>query len=129
MEKENNITFGKLPTRDACYKLLQVSFSTPQKNLSVYRFYKKIFELLDFIDKEWRKIVQKYGDPTGNDSEHMIPKCRQEEFEEEMKSLFATSVDDIPSLGLTEDDFENCKYPNDEKLWLNAGEIMTFLKF
>ena len=126
---KNKLTFGMLPQREAFYKLMQASFSTPQKNLAVYRFCQKAYGLLDFLETERSKLVKKYGDPTGNGSEYMIPTPRLQEYRDALKTLFDTEIEEEMVLGMTEEDFENCQYPADKTLWLNAGEISFFLRF
>ena len=129
MEAKCNPTFGMLPTRESCIKLMAISFSSPQKNLTVYRFCNKVVGFLEFVETERSKIVKKYGDPTEKEGEYFIPKPRQEEYNREIKELYGTRTDEPLELGLTEEDFEMCHYPNDERMWLSAGEIMIFLGF
>ncbi len=130
-QQKQQQTFGDLPQRDACIKLMQVSFSTPQKNLAVYKFCQKVFELRSFYEAERTKLLKKYGDPTENEGEFLIPKCNVDSYNRELRKLLETEVEEELVLGLTEDDFsdDNCHYPADKNLWLNAGEIMTFLRF
>lgn len=132
METNNSLTFGDLPTRDTCIKLMKVSFASPQKNLAVYKFCTKVFELEAFIESERAKLIEKFGDPTENPGEFFIPKHAVGDYQQALTELFKMPIgEDVPQLGLTDDDFadERCKYSDDKTYWLNAGEILTLLKF
>lgn len=132
MEANNSLTFGDLPTRDTCIKLMKVSFASPQKNLAVYKFCTKVFELEAFIESERAKLIEKFGDPTEKPGEFFIPKHAVGDYHQAITELFKMPIgEDVPQLGLTEDDFadERCKYSDDKAYWLNAGEISALLKF
>lgn len=132
MEANNSLTFGDLPTRDTCIKLMKVSFASLQKNLAVYKFCTKVFELEAFIESERAKLIEKFGDPTEKPGEFFIPKHAVGDYQEALTELFKMPIgEDIPKLGLEEDDFadERCKYPSDKTYWLNAGEISTLFRF
>lgn len=132
MEANNALTLGNLPTRNTCIKLAKISFASPSKNFAVYKFCNKVIEMLDYIEFERTKLVKKYGDPTEEDGEFIIPKNMVELFQEEFSKMLLLSIDsDFPKLGLTEEDFadDQCAYPDDKTYWLNAGEISTLLRF
>lgn len=132
MKEMDNITFGMLPCKKSCAKLMQISFSTPQKNLSVYKFCDKVTKFLDFFELERLKLIKQYGDPTEKEEEFVIPKSRIDEYMSKLDELFNASIgDEELILGLVEDDFsdEKCQYPEDKTSWLTPGEIQLFLRF
>lgn len=125
-------TLGELPTYLTCMKLMRVSFATPKKNLAVYKFCHKVLELSAFIESEKEKLLKRYGDPTEEAGRYLIPKHLIGEYQKAMDDMLDTPVgDDLPVLGLTEEDFadEKCHYPAEKEYWLNAGEISLLLKF
>ncbi len=119
-----SITYGDLPNRELLTKLSMVSFSTPKKNLDVYRFCNAVNPHLDFILNERQKLLEKYGEKEQGGTY----KVEVKPFNEAMRGIGVLEVpDDIPDHGLTEEDFENCEYPKAKELWLNANDIMFLL--
>lgn len=132
-EVTKRITYGDLPSIESCAKLKQISFRTAQKNLSVFRFCEAIKAMQIFVESERIKLVKKYGVESEEDgSTLVVPKRAMYKFFDEFDAVRNMEVkEDIPILGLTEDDFieENCVYPKDSRNWLCASEIEMFLKF
>lgn len=128
-EEKNKLTYGKLPISNLCAKLLSTSFSTPQKNLMVYRYCMKVMEHSGFLQNEKEKIINKYGEFVKG-TEYVIPKANIDSFNSSIKSLLETEIEEeLPALDLTEEDFsdENCCYSKDKSLWLSPAEISTIL--
>lgn len=132
-EANKSITYGMLPSLDSCSKLKQVSFRTAKKNLDVFRFCEAIKPMQLFIESERIKLVKKYGvENTENNGSLIVPKRNFPKFIDELDAVRNMEIkEDIPDLGLTEDDFleENCEYPKEKHLWLCASDIAAFLKF
>lgn len=125
MMDSKRIKLGDLPTQTLLNKLIRVSFSTPQKNMQVFKYFQSVSKSLVFLENEKLKLLRKYGDPKENGN-FWIPKDKTEEFKEELQKLMDVDVtEDICLHGLTEDDFmdENCAYSDDKSSWLNASEI------
>lgn len=121
--------YRDLPTAEVTAKLIQVSFSTPSKNLQMYRLYTDLQKHQGYIENERVKLVRKYGEETK--SGFAIKKQQDiEKFSADFaKILDAEIEDDIKCPDITEDDFldENCCYPMDKTLWPNAKDIAAFM--
>lgn len=89
----------------------------------------EVFGHLRFLENEEKKIANKYGNRT-DAGDLIVPKANLAEYNADLRELLDTEIDGgMPTLGLTEEDFEdcNCVYPKDKELWLNPGEIATIL--
>lgn len=123
------MTFGELIPYNVSVKLKMVSFKTPQKNLSVYRFVKAIQDKQDFVEGERRKLIEKFGVEKEKGT-IVVPPENMKEFLDAFQEIISMEIeDDIPSPGLVESDFEdtNCFYPEDKSLWMNGAEIDSVL--
>lgn len=103
-----------------------ISFSTPQKNLQVFKFVNAIEPIQDYIANEHNKLVDKYGRMNDNGVWEVTNPVAREEFREEQKVFLEQDIcDPLPQLDLREEDFEDgkCVYPHDKAFWLNAFEL------
>lgn len=124
------IRIGDMPSRSLLSKLIRVSFSTPQKNMDVFKYIKSVQDNTEFYQNEKFKLMQKYGDPQ-EDGSYLITKPNMEAFEKELDALFELDItDSIYPHGLTEEDFadDKCAYPEDKKFWMNGSDITFLLK-
>lgn len=119
--------YEDLPSISLCKKLLNVSFKTPQKNLAVYKYVQSIKPMQEFLENERQKLVFKYCIPTEN------PSCfdTTDEFFKKFEEVLKTDIEsEVEKLGLSETDFleEECCYPINKDLWLNANDIERVLR-
>lgn len=128
------IKYGELPPVDVIQKLLTVSFNTPRKNLSVYKFCSELKKHIDYLENERTKLVQKHGEKDKQNP--MLYRVEPNtdamiRFQEEWKPIVEMEVDDeIQPLPLSESDFyDNCFYSPEKTDWLNARDIGTILRF
>lgn len=124
------MTYGDLTSREICIKLSMVSFSSPQKNLEVYKFVYALRPLQEFFEVERSKLLQKYGTDDGNGLFTIYGEAIND-FQKDFKAICDIEIQDtIPPLNLTEEDFseKNCTYPPDKNLWMNANDIDAVLK-
>lgn len=81
---------------------------------------------------EQNKLLEKYGDEV-EPGKFNLTKENDKKRKKDLNDLLAMEIEpkEIPVLGLNENDFmdENCQYPRDKILWLNASEISTILAF
>lgn len=129
MEKKT-IRLGDIPPQPLLAKLTHISFSTPQKNMNVFKYIKSVQENLIFLQNEKIKLMQKYGDPQ-EDGSYLITKPNVDKFKEEMSAIFDLDItESIYPHGLTEEDFtdEKCSYPEDKTFWLNSSDIAVLLE-
>lgn len=129
MEKKT-IRLGDIPPQPLLAKLTRISFSTPQKNMNVFKYIKSVQENLIFLQNEKIKLMQKYGDPQ-EDGSYLIPKPNVDKFKEEISVIFDLDItESIYPHGLTEEDFtdEKCSYPEDKAFWLNSSDIAVLLE-
>lgn len=127
------MTYKDLIKTSICVKLSMVSFSSPKKNLEVFKFIQSIRLHQEFRDIELDKMLQKYGEPTPNKPGTFIIHGQEniDAYNELLDELLQIGIDDIYPLDLTIDDFDNdsCTYPDDKSFWLSANDIDAILKF
>lgn len=124
------LTYGDLTSRENCIKLSMVGFSTPQKSLEVYKFICAVRPLQEFFEIERSKILQKYGTDDGNGTFTIRSPEKIAAYQNELSKILNLEIEEeIPNPNLTEDDFssENCCYPSDKNLWMNAHDIESVL--
>lgn len=114
-------------------KLSTVSFSSPKKNLEVFKFIQSIRPHQEFYDIELGKMLQKYGEPVP-DNPGRFAICGKENvdgYNNALNELLDIDIDNIYPLNLTIDDFDDnvCTYPDDKSFWLSANDIDAILKF
>lgn len=129
-----NLTYGDLPNKAVCGKLTQISFSTPRKNLEIYRLVLALQPYQDAFENEKRKLFVKLGEPAPDDPNKLI--IQQEDnikqYKLELQELTNTEITDFKAdFSLSDEDFADyaCNYPQDKNMWLNAAEIGTLIKF
>lgn len=119
--------YGELISISLYRKLSCVSFRSPRKNLEVHIYLKSIEPLLEYVEKERNKLMEKYCIPTDTPGTyHVTPK-----FSEKFDEMLNMEIEqEIKPLNLSADDFydEECSYPADKSLWLNAAEINRVLE-
>lgn len=131
----SNICYNDLPQKEVWDKLVQVSFDTPQKNLSVFKFVSSIGVHYAYIENERIKLFQRYGTADKNCANiYRIERNTQNEkdFMREYQAIMSLPIEeDLPSLSITEDDFSDtkCRYPAGKEAWLNAIDIGSILGF
>lgn len=111
--------YADLPMIHMTQKLSMVSFSTPQKNLSVYKFVRSLEPLQSWLANE---IVKAYD---GKEELDADAKARLDE------TLAMPVSTNIEILELNESDFENenCRFPIDSGAWMSANDIKTIFEF
>lgn len=125
------MTYRDLIIPDICAKLSVVSFSTPKKNLDVFRFISSLRPLQEFFESERNKILSKYG--TNEDGKYTIQghesvtACQKEL--DDLADLEITDTIYCPDLSF--DDFldDLCEYPKNKQFWMNANEINALFNF
>lgn len=119
--------YGEIPSPLLCHKLVNVSFDTAKKNLAVFRFTSALRGYQEYVENERRKLLEKCCNPVeGKPGFFQTTDIFNEKFGEVLNMEIR---EEIPPLELTEEDFENCQYPNEKSLWMNAAEIDGILKF
>lgn len=125
--------YGKLPSRDLLRKLAAISFSTPGKNLNVFRYCEAAKTELEAFDAVRNKIIRRYGIQDKNEPmSYKIPAEKRESYLKDIKELLDTECGSkIPDHDLTESDFADgaCFYPEEPSLWLSAADIDAILHF
>lgn len=124
--------YRSIPSLETTQKLIQVSFSTPAKNLAMYRLAEQIRTHQSYIENERNKLIRKYGEPTKDGNYAVSKKEALDKFFLEFNATLDTDIPDkIENPNITEDDFsdDNCSYPIDKSMWPNAKDIASFLKF
>lgn len=124
--------FGDLLNRDICNKLSMISFDSPQKNLKIYQFVSALKPLQDFVETERFKILEKYGEYNYKGYFNITGEENVRSYKNEWSAVLDLDTEEkIPSLDLTENDFldDNCHYPEDKKLWINANDMNTIFDF
>lgn len=129
-----NIAYGDLPTREACIKLTTVSFSSPKKNLDVYKFTNDLKVYQEAFNNEKDKLLKQYGTPKADKPSIYWLGDNAPIYYAKIGDLEASQIDNfnISIPNITETDFEerNCAYPADKTMWLTGkdiGEILEFL--
>lgn len=123
-----------LPTTEISMKLGMVSFSTPKKNLDVYRFIKSITPSQQYFDIEYQKLLQKYGkEVDGNPGVYRVEGPEKvKAFNEDIEKIGELDlINEVYCPDISESDFEddNCCYPSEKKLWMSGHDIDYVLKF
>lgn len=121
--------YGELPSALTCHKLINVSFSTAQKNLAVFRFTRAIRGHQEYIENERNKLLEACCNPVpGKPGTFQTTDIFIEKFNE---VLNMEVEEEIPLLPLSEEDFDNdkCQYPAEKGLWLSGLDIEVILKF
>lgn len=129
-----NITYGDLPSEDACFKLTMVSFSNPKKNLDVYKFANDLRVFQQAFANEKNKLLKQYGAPQQDKPGTYWLGDNAVIYNAKIGDILATQLEN-PSItipNITEADFEekSCSYPTNKDMWLNGkdiGEILEFL--
>lgn len=125
------MTYGEIPSRELVRKLSSVAFSTPGKNISVYRYCVAVNSELDAFANARRKILEQLGEQNNNNpNEYTIPPENLESYKEKMEELLSIECSsEIPSHGLSPSDFEEgeCRYPENPELWMTAADIEMLL--
>lgn len=115
---------------DTRTKLSMVSFDTPEKNISVYRFLSAIEAYANDCANEYNKMVMKHGEKTDSGNYIVEGKEPVEAFLKEWTAFTDLDIDaEIPLINITEADLENASYPPEKRFWLNAKEIKLILRF
>lgn len=121
-----------IPSIETTQKLTQVSFSTPAKNLAMYRFAEQIRTHQSYIENERNKLIRKYGEPTKDGGYAVKKKEALDKFFLEFNATLDAEIPDkIENPNITEEDFkdENCSYPIEKSMWPNAKDIASFFNF
>lgn len=125
------MTYGDLPSRELVRKLSSIAFSTPGKNISVYRYCMAVNLELDAKVNARRKILERLGTQDENDpNAYTIPPENIESYREQMEELFSIECSsEIPPHRLSASDFEEgqCRYPENPELWMTAADIEMLL--
>lgn len=130
-----NITYGDLPSEEACIKLTMVSFSNPKKNLDVYKFANDLKVYQRAFANEKNKLLKQYGTPQTDKLGVYWLGDNAPIYHAKIGDLETSQIDNfnISIPNITEADFEerNCAYPADKTMWLSGkdiGEILEFVK-
>lgn len=125
--------FKDLIKTNICIKLSMVSFSSPKKNLEVFKFIQSIRPHQEFYDIELSKLLQKYGEPIPDKPGTFSIRGQKnvDGYNNALKELHEIDMDNIYPLNLTIDDFDDnvCTYPDDKSFWLSANDIDAILTF
>lgn len=123
--------YRDLVSIDTMIRLTQVSFSTPAKNLAMYRLYAALQPHQGYLENERVKLIHKHGEDLGKGWAVTKPEALRR-FHVEFDNILETEIPDkIKCPDITEDDFldENCSYPIDKSMWPSAKDISAFLNF
>lgn len=125
--------FKELPSVDTTLKLIQISFSEPEKNIEMYKLYVKLRDYQSFLENEKNKLLKKYGKEEKNEQgKYKIEGENVALYRNDLSAILESDMpDDIESPGFDLDDFtsEKCSYPTDKMFWPNAADISAFLSF
>lgn len=125
------MTYGELPSRELVRKLSSIAFSTPGKNVAVYRYCMAVNLELDAKANAKRKILENLGTQNKNDpNAYTIHPENIEIYKDQIEDLFSIECSsDIPPHGLSASDFEEgqCRYPENPDLWMTAADIEMLL--
>lgn len=115
------IKYGDLPSASTCFKLTKVSFDTAKKNLAVFRFVSAVRGYQEYVENERNKLLENCANKVlGKPGFYELTDIFREKFNEVLNLEIA---EELPALELTEDDFENCQYPEDKSFWMSASDI------
>lgn len=122
---------GDLPNSETCAKLMMISFSSPKKNLDVYKMVQACETYNAHVTNERAKLLSRYGEQN-EDGTVTLKGDAIETFNKAMNEILDMEYDrEICIPDLTEADFEegNCQYPTDKRFWINGRDIMAVLSF
>lgn len=122
--------YKDLINSETCAKLMMVSFSTPQKNLQVYRFANSIMEHQRYFENERTKLLDKYGEIQADGTYRIKGKDQIDEYNHKIDSVLSLEINgEFIDPDLNENDFSDylCSYPSDKRFWLSANEIAQVL--
>ena len=122
--------YKDLPKFDTLMKLVQVCFSTPAKNIMMYRLYDSLKTHIMFIESEKNKLLKKYGIDEGG-GKFRLEGDNYVAYSKAWNELIELDIDgEIPKVDFTEKDFdeENCSYPPEKEMWPSGLDIATFLE-
>ena len=117
-----------LPKEIVINKLISTSFDSPKTNLMVYNWCNKVLPLIQFVENERVKLIQKYGTIDKETDKISVKPDKMQEFFKEFNEVLDMDIE-IPKLELTENSFDDdkCQYPIDKSLWLTPQEIGIIL--
>lgn len=124
--------YRSIPSLNVMAKLTQVSFSTPDKNLAMYRLAESLRTHQSYIENERNKLIRKYGEPTKDGNYAVSKKEALDKFFFEFDATLDADIPDkIECPNITEEDFQddNCSYPIDKSMWPNAKDLASFFSF
>lgn len=119
--------YGDLPSVGAVEKLVAYSFGRDGVDMSVFRFYKQIKNVYEYIQTQIVKIAEKYGTLKSNGEYSFETEASKNAYKSDMKILFEKDISEELHLDIVEGDFDNCKKPQDKNLWLSVGEIIAII--
>ncbi len=123
--------YKDLPKFDSLIRLIQVSFSTPKKNLDMYRLYVALKEHVLYVDNEKNKLMRFYGTDSGNGT-ITITGENVKKYTDDWNAILDMDIEaEIPKISITEADFDdnNCTYPQDKTMWPSGADIVTIIEF
>ena len=105
-------------------KLISTSFDSPKTNLMVYNWCNKVLPLIQFVENERVKLIQRYGELDKKTDKMSVKPDKMQEFFKEFNEVLNMDIE-MPKLELTENSFDDdkCQYPIDKALWLTPQEI------
>lgn len=121
--------YKDLPKYDTIIKLVQVCFSTPQKNIMMYKLYNYMKENIIFIESEKNKLLKKYGIDEGN-GKYTLKGENYVEYVKAWNDLLECEIEgELPKVDFNEDDFndDKCSYPPEKDMWPSGLDIATLL--
>lgn len=124
--------YRSVPSAETMDKLTQVSFSSPSKNLSMFRLCESLKTHQSYIENERNKLIRKYGEPTKDGGYAVSKKETLDKFFLEFNATLDSEIPDkIENPNIKEEDFsdDNCSYPIDKSMWPNAKDIASFFSF
>lgn len=94
----------------------------------VYNWCNKVLPLIQFVENERVKLIQKYGTIDKETDKISVKSDKMQEFFKEFNEVLDMDIE-IPKLELTENSFDDdkCQYPIDKSLWLTPQEIGIIL--
>lgn len=124
--------YADIPSADTMSRLIQVSFSTPAKNLSMYRLYDSLRTHQNYVENERIKLIHKYGEDLGDGNFAVKNPEALKKFRIDFgRTLESIIPDKIECPDIKEEDFldDNCSYPLDKTMWPSANDIGNFFDF
>lgn len=116
--------YRDLPKEIVINKLISTSFDSPKTNLMVYNWCNKVLPLIQFVENERVKLIQRYGELDKKTDKISVSPNKMQEFFKEFNEVLDMDIE-MPKLELTENSFDDdkCQYPLDKALWLTPQEI------